>query len=79
VRDDHAFPFQFQIGSLDRDDAHLKIGRKLADGGDRLSFRPVPESDPLLDLVHDLEIHGPLVGLRDGESTAHLNILSIYR
>ena len=46
--------------------------------GNRLAFGPVSDSDPLLDLLHDLEVDGPLVGLRDDEPTVHVGILSIY-
>ena len=40
---DDAFAFQFQIGTLDGDDAYLKIHGKLADGRDGLTFRPVTD------------------------------------
>src|SRR6185295_14573455 len=76
--DDYTLAFEFQIGALDGNDTDLQIGGKLADGGDRLAFRPVSDDDPALDLLHYLQIHRPLVGLGDAENCAHLYILSIY-
>lgn len=75
--DDNALAFQFVVGALNRDDTHLEINGKLPDRRDRLPFRPVTHGNPLLDLLHDLEIHRALVGLREGERSVHLYILSI--
>src|ERR1700677_1346371 len=77
--DDDAFSFQFVIGTLDGDDAYLKVDGKLADGGYRLTFRPVTDHNALLDLLHDLEIHGALIRLRQCKGSEHLCIDSIYR
>src|ERR1700689_5394901 len=77
--DDDAFSFQFVIGTLDGDDAYLKVDGKLADGGYRLAFRPITDHNPLLDLLHDLEIHGALIRLRKCKGSEHLCICSIYR
>ncbi len=76
---DNAFPFEFQISPLDSDHADLKVHRKLAYRRNRLTFAPVSDGNPLLDLLHDLEIHGALIGLRYGEGTVHVYILSIHR
>ena len=39
--DDDALTFEFVIGTLNGDDAYLKVDGKLADRRDRLTFRPV--------------------------------------
>src|SRR5271155_1286299 len=79
VSDDDAFTLQFVIGTLDGDDAYLKVDGKLPDGRDRLTFRPVADDNPLLDLLHDLQVHGALIRLRKCEGSGHLCIYSIYR
>ena len=78
LRHDDALSFQFQIGPLDRDDADLKIHGELANGGNRLAFGPIADSDSLLDLLHDLEVHRALVGLRDREGAVHMSVYSVY-
>ena len=77
LRDDHTFTFEFKICPLDRDHADLKIDGKLADRRNRLAFRPVPDRDSPLDLLHDLEVDRPLVGLGDEDTGIHVCILSI--
>src|ERR1700761_6850922 len=77
--DDHPFALQFVIGTLDGDDAYLQGNSKLADRRDRLTFRPVTNHNPLLDLLHDLEVHGALIRLRKCKGSVHLYIDSIYR
>src|SRR5580698_9114578 len=77
LRYDNALTFEFQIRTLDGDHAYLQIHRKLADGRDSLALGPIADRNPLLDLLHDLEIDGPFVGLRDDEGAAHVSMLSI--
>jgi hypothetical protein len=77
LRHDDAFAFQFQVCPLDRDYADLKIDSKLTNGRNSLACGPVSDSNPLYDLLHDLEVDRALVRLRDGEGAAHLYILSI--
>src|SRR6185312_17411956 len=75
---DHALPLQLQIRPLDRDHADAERHGKLADRRDLLSPRPIAHGHPLLDLLHDLEVHGPAVGLGEDEITVHTHILSIH-
>ena len=79
VRDDDAFALQFEVGALYGDDAYFQIHCELADGGNGLALSPVAERYFLFDLFHDLDVHRPLVGLRDEEDAAHVYILSIHR
>src|SRR5947209_7047324 len=78
LRHDDAFPFQFQIGPLDRDHADLKVRSKLPNGGNWLALGPIAHSDTLPHLLHDLEVHRTLIRLRNRKRTVHVGILSIY-
>ena len=79
VSHNDSFVFQFEIGALHGDDADLQINGELADGWERLAFLPVANGNASLDLLHDLQIHGPLVGLGDKKATVHVYIHSIHR
>jgi hypothetical protein len=76
---DHPFALQFQVCPLDRDHTDAKRGGKLAYGGDFLPLGPLPNRYPLLDLLHDLQIHGATIRLRNEQITVHVYILSIFK
>ena len=70
--DDHAFALELEIRALDGDHADLHRRRKRPDRRDLLPGRPVAHGDATPDLLHDLEIHGPPVGVGDDELTVHV-------
>src|SRR5579862_365037 len=76
--DDDAFALKLEIRALDGDDADTQVNGELANRWNFDSTRPFTDSDSLFNLLHDLQIHGTRVRLRDDEVTVHVSILSIY-
>src|SRR5579862_950691 len=76
---DDAFTFELQVGAFHRDHAHLQLHSKRAYRGNTFPWLPLPNCHLLPDLLHDLEIHRPAIGLRNDDRAAHLYILSIHR
>ena len=75
--DDDAFAFQLEIGALHRDHAHAHAGGQRADRGHFLARLPVAHGHAVPDLLLDLQIHRPGIGLGDGEGTVHIAIHSV--
>src|SRR5690606_308366 len=76
--DQHAFLVQVVKGPFHRNHTHAR-GR--SQGPDRWNFgagRPVTHRNAMPDLLHDLEVHWPAVGLGDVELTVHIVIYTIY-
>ena len=64
---------QLKVGTFDGDNADAEVGGELADGRDFIAGFPLPDSDPLFDLVHNLLVERS-AGLREndaGETSAH--------
>ena len=84
LRHDDPLAFELEVGALDRDDADAQRDGQLANRGDLLPASPVSGGDSLVDLLHDLEVHRPSIGLGNNQVgmhhryTVYINILSIY-
>ena len=74
--DDHPFTLQLQICALDRNDTHANCRRQLPYGWEGMARRPIADRNALTDVPHDLEIHRPLVALRDHEHIGTVDTLA---
>ena len=58
----------------------LTLGRhgKRANGRQLLRGPPLPHGNPVANLLHDLQIHRPGIGMADRKFTVHMSMHSIY-
>ena len=75
---DHAFVLEFQVGALDGDDADLDGRGQCADGGNLLPGLELTHGDPVADLLLDLQVQRPGVGLRDHQWTVYVCMHGIH-
>src|SRR5690606_1984370 len=66
-RDDHAITLELEVRTLHGDHRYAQLRRQLPDGGERVTRWPVAQRDALLDLLYDLQVNRPGIGLRDDE------------
>src|SRR5262245_35009512 len=70
-RDDDAFAFELEIRALDGNHAHADLDGELADRRNLVPRRPVAQGDAVTDLLFDLQVHRPRIGLGDLKATVH--------
>ena len=75
----HSVAFEFEVRALDCDDADLQLGRELPNRGQLCPRRQISHSHPPLNLLDDLQIQRPWIGLRNHNPTVISHIHSIYR
>ena len=81
LRHDDALALELEIGALDGDHADAEGDGELADRRDLLPGGQSPIGDALLDLLHDLQVHRPSIGLRNDEPVTHIccaRLLAVY-
>ena len=69
---------ELEVGALDGDHADPRGRGEGTDRRDLLPRPPVADRDEPADLLDDLLVHRPRIGVRDGERCVHINIHTIH-